>query len=219
MPPPAVPKIYHIVHADRLLSIIADGVLWCDAEIVRRARPGTTIGMNKIKQRRLTELHLSCHPGLLVGDCVPFYFCPRSIMLYLIHMANGPELTYRGGQGPIVHLEADLNHAVAWADRNQRRWAFTLSNAGSYYFEDRCDLAQLNEINWSAVQTNRWGGNGVSRSVKEGKQAEFLVEQSFPWELVTRIGVRSQQVYGQVRAALQGAAHRPHIQIAPDWYY
>ena len=219
MPPPAAPKIYHIVHVDRLPSIIADGVLWCDAEIVRRLPPGTTIGMNSIKQRRLTQLHLSSHPGLLVGGCVPFYFCPRSIMLYLIQMANHPELAYRGGQGPIVHLEADLKHAVAWADRNQRRWAFTLSNAGSSYFEDRCDLAQLGEIDWSAVQTNRWAGNGVSRSVKEGKQAEFLVEQSFPWELVTRIGVRSQQVYGQVRAALQAAAHRPYVQIAPDWYY
>ena len=219
MLPPAAPKIYHIVHVDRLPSIIADGVLWCDAEIVRRAPPGTTIGMNSIKERRLTLLHLSSHPGLLVGGCVPFYFCPRSIMLYLIHMANDPELAYRGGQGPIVHLEADLNHAVAWADRNQRRWAFTLSNAGSFYFEDRCDLAQLDEIDWSAVRANRWSGNGVSRSVKEGKQAEFLVEHSFPWELVTRIGVRSQQVYGQVRAALQAAAHKPPVQIAPDWYY
>jgi hypothetical protein len=219
MAPPAAPKIYHIVNVDRLPSIIGDGVLWCDAEIVRRAPPGTTIGMSSIKQRRLTQLHLSSHPGLLVGGCVPFYFCPRSIMLYLIHMANHPELAYRGGQGPIVHLEADLNHAVAWADRNQRRWAFTLSNAGSNYFEDRCDLAQLDEIDWSAVQTNRWAGNGVSRSVKEGKQAEFLVEHSLPWELVMRIGVRSQQVYGQVMAALQGVAHRPHVQIVPIWYY
>jgi hypothetical protein len=134
-------------------------------------------------------------------------------------MANHAELTYRGGQGPIVHLEADLSHAVAWADQNQHRWAFTLSNAGSSYFEDRCDLVQLDEIDWSAVQTRRWAGNGVSRSVKEGKQAEFLVEQSFPWELVARIGVRSQQIYGQVRAALQAAAHRPHVQIEPGWYY
>src|SRR5690625_4449684 len=68
----------------------------------------------------------------------------------------------------------------------------TLSNAGAYYFEDRADLAQLDAINWDAVQTNRWAGNGISRSVKEGKQAEFLIERSFPWELVTRIGVRSQ---------------------------
>jgi hypothetical protein len=72
------------------------------------------IGMNNIKQRRLTELTLDSHPGLYVGQCAPFYFCPRSVMLYLIHKRN-PELAYKGGQEPIVHLEADLRDAVAWA--------------------------------------------------------------------------------------------------------
>lgn len=43
---PAQPKIYHIVHVDRLPSIISDGNIWCDAEIVQRTLPGTTIGMN-----------------------------------------------------------------------------------------------------------------------------------------------------------------------------
>ncbi|MDE0333332.1 MAG: DUF4433 domain-containing protein [Defluviicoccus sp.] len=128
MPPPD-PKIYHIVHVDRLASIVADGCLWSDAQLQHRARPGTTIGMSAIKQRRLTN-PVKCRPGLSVGECVPFYFCPRSVMLYLIHMANHPELDYRGGQGPIVHLEADLREAVDWADRNGRRWAFTLSNGG-----------------------------------------------------------------------------------------
>ena len=89
---------------------------------------------------------------LSVGHCVPFYFCPRSIMLYLIYQGNHPDLTYRGGQEPIIHLEADLRGTVAWADAAQKRWAFTLSNAGSYYFEDRCDLGQLDEINWGAVR-------------------------------------------------------------------
>ena len=85
MPVPAKPKIYHIVHVDRLPSIINDGWLWCDAEIVRRSPSGTIIGMDAIKQRRLKELTLTSHSDLHVGDCVPFYFCPRSVMLYLIH--------------------------------------------------------------------------------------------------------------------------------------
>ena len=219
MPTPHAPKIYHIFHVDRLASIIADGALWCDAEVVRRNPAGTTIGMNSIKQRRLNELTLTSHPGLRVGGCVPFYFCPRSIMLYLIYQANHSELAYHGGQDPIVHLEADLHGSVTWAERNDLRWAFTLSNAGAYYFEDRCDLAQLGEINWDAVQANRWSGNGISRSVKEGKQAEFLIERSFPWELVSRIGVRSQHIYGQVHTLLQAATHRPYVEIKPDWYY
>ena len=77
---------------------------------------GQAIGMSGIKRRRLDELEVSCHPDTKVGDYVPFYFCPRSIMLYLIYMANHPELSYRGGQEPIVHLEADMIDAVAWAD-------------------------------------------------------------------------------------------------------
>jgi len=213
MPIPAEPKIYHITHVDRLLSIVEDGWFWCDAEILRRSLPGTTIGMNQIKERRLNELTLTSHPGLHVGHCVPFYFCPRSIMLYLIHQANHPELVYRGGQGSIIHREADLRQTVAWAEERGQRWAFTLSNAGARYFEDRCDLAQLSEIDWDAVQAVDW------RQCKEGKQAEFLIERQFPWELVSRIGVLSRQVYGQVNTALQAAAHRPPIEIRPDWYY
>jgi len=43
MPMAADPKIYHIVHIDRLPSIIASGCLWYDAEVVRRSPPGTAI--------------------------------------------------------------------------------------------------------------------------------------------------------------------------------
>ena len=34
MPVPAQPKIYHIVHVDRLASIIADKRIWCDAKVI-----------------------------------------------------------------------------------------------------------------------------------------------------------------------------------------
>ena len=216
---PTQPKIYHIVHVDRLPPIIADGYLWCDAEVVRRAPAGTTIGMNHIKQRRLNELTLTSYPELRVGDCVPFYFCPRSIMLYLIYRGNDPSLTYHGGQEPIVHLQADLHNCVDWAERHDKRWAFTLSNAGAYYFEDRCNLAQLSEINWQAVQTNRWSGSNISSSIKEGKQAEFLLEYCFPWPLIERIGVHSEVIYKKVANVLSVGGHRPRVEIKTDWYY
>ena len=184
----------------------------CDAEVARRSLLGTTIGMNSIKQRRLS-LPLISHPDLHVGDCVPFYFCPRSVMLYLIHRANYPGLDYRGGQGPIVHLEADLRRTVAWAEEQGLRWAFTTSNAGSRFFDDYSNLAQLDKIDWNAVQARDW------QQCKEGKQAEFLIEQQFPWELVSRIGVQSMPVCRQVRAALESTAHKPPVKISRNWYY
>lgn len=214
MPAPPNPKIYHIVNVDKLASIAADGYLFSDVEMSNRPANGTVIGMNNIKARRMTELTLASHPGLYVGQCVPFYFCPRSVMLYLIAKRN-PELAYQGGQGPIVHLVADLNAAVQWAEANDQRWAFSLSNAGSYYFEDRCDLAQLDEINWNAVQTHQWSGSPT----KEQKQAEFLLEHRFPWHLIEQIVVLNQLTGNQAVQGTAGADYRPPVQIKPGWYY
>ncbi|WP_285346997.1 type II toxin-antitoxin system toxin DNA ADP-ribosyl transferase DarT [Vibrio parahaemolyticus] len=213
MPVPVQPKIYHIVHVDRLASILGANGLLCDAQIIAKNAAGTTIGMNKIKQRRLNELTLDSHPGLYVGQCVPFYFCPRSIMLYVIYRADSDELAYKGGQGPIIHLQADLNTTVQWAQQQGHRWAFTLSNAGSYYFEDRSNLGHLHELDWQAIDSRQWQG------CKEGKQAEFLIEHSFPWHLIEEIVVQSPLIHRQVVNTLQMAAHRPPVTINPNWYY
>jgi hypothetical protein len=210
---PPHPKLYHILHIDKLPSVIEAGRLWCDAEVARRNLAGTTIGMNKIKERRLTELTLTSYPDLHVGECVPFYFCPRSVMLYLMHQANHPELAYRGGQEPIIHFEVDLNASVQWAERKGRRWAFTLSNAGSYIFEDRCRLANLDEIDWDAVRARYWG------ACRDRKQAEFLIERSFPWHLVERIGVYSDKQYRLAVNALPEDGHRPKVEVVREWYY
>jgi hypothetical protein len=134
-------------------------------------------------------------------------------MIYLLHQGNHPDIMYQGGQDPIVHLEADLHEVVAWANQNQRRWAFTLSNAGSRFFEDRTDLARLVDLDWEAIQSKDW------RHCKDGKQAEFLLETHFPWWLVERVGVRSRAVYREVTAALPAHGHRPAVEVRPAWYY
>ena len=209
---PKNPKIYHILHYDKLPSVLKDGFLYSDEIISTNASDGTIIGMSKIKQRRLEECELSSHPELFVGQCVPFYFCPRSVMLYLIHKRN-PELEYQGGQSPIVHLVADLLETITWAEQNKKRWAFTTSNAGSYYFEDFNKLPQLDKISWDAVHERYWS------NCREEKQAEFLIEDCFPWELVEQIGIISSRYYRVVVKSLATASHRPKIKVREEWYY
>ena len=168
--------------------------------------------MSKIKRRRLEECELSSHPGLFVGQCAPFYFCPRPVMLFLMHKRN-PELEYQGGQSPIVHLVADLYKTIEWAEQNNKSWAFTASNAGSYYFEDFNKISQLNKINWDAVRTNYWS------NCREEKQAEFLIEECFPWDLVEEIGIISTDYYRIVDKKIATASHKPKINLRQEWYY
>ena len=211
---PENPKIYHILHWDRLPSVVDDEVLLCHSIMANRQGVGTTIGMGNIKNRRL-QWQLPCYPDTSIGEYVPFYFCPRSVMLYLIYRANHPELAYRGGQEPIVHLEFDLFTVIDWADANGHQWAFSLSNAAAYYTQFRADIADLNEINWDAVAANIWS----NPEIKEAKQAEFLVRSYVPWNLVSRIGVISAQTGNQVMRAISQAEHKPRIEVCRSWYY
>lgn len=168
--------------------------------------------MGKIKKRRLEKL-LSAYPDLHVGDCVPFYFCPRSVMLYMFFKDNHEEIDYHGGQEPIIHLVSDMHKTIKWAEESGLRWAFATSNAGSYYFDDFCDTGKLSKIDWDAVQANNWSG------CRDRKQAEFLVERKFPWSLVEGIGVFSAKQYQQASSLMATTSHRPAVQIQRDWYY
>jgi len=209
---PTNPKIYHIVHIDKLQSIINSGGLLSDSEVIRLGLGGTTIGMNKIKHRRLRELTLETYSDLYVGQCVPFYFSPRSVMLYMMHVKNA-EIDYSGGQGDIIHLEADLMNSITWANANSKRWVFTNSNAGSYYFKDTNDLSNISKLDWSTIQSNYWN------SSVDKKQAEFLCENNFSWNLVERIGVSNETTYQQVLNIINNTNHKPLVEVKSDWYY
>ncbi len=214
-PSPARPKIYHITHGRNLPRIVADGCLWSDAEIISRGGPEATVGISEIKKRRLENLSVACHPGTEVGQFVPFYFCPRSVMLYILHKGNHPGLTYAEGQRPILHLEADLYEVVAWADGQGRPWAFTDRNAGSGYFQSFRDVSQLDQMSWDHIADCDFR----DPAVKEAKQAEFLVYGSFPWTLVRTIGVISEKIAERVREIVSVSDHRPDVQAQRGWYY
>ena len=196
---------------------MADGGLHCDATMANRPIVGTTIGMTNIKERRRTW-SVPCHPETYVGDYVPFYFCPRSVMLYAIHRKSSDpdsetDLEYTGGQTEIVHLEADLQSVVNWADANSYRWAFSTGNAAAGSSAFHSELSRLDTINWDAVRANYWP------DVMESKQAEFLIHGFFPWELIYRIGVLSNRIRLRVGELIKEAAHKPRVRVERDWYY
>lgn len=215
IPPPAQPKIFHITHIDNLASIVAAGCIESDGRRFRQGQNHAIIGMTAIKQRRMFELDVFCHPGTKVGDYVPFYFCPRSIMLFIIHKDNHPDMTYHGGQRPILHLQADMEAVMNWADGENIRWAFSDRNAGTRFTDFYKNRVELDKIDWNAVQATDFR----NMLVQEGKQAEFLVHDIFPWHLVEKIGVIDATVQNQVTTIVQHANHKPVVNVERSWYY
>ena len=214
-PPPANPKIYHITHVDNLPAIVQAKGLWSDAKRIELKLDTSVVGMSRIKKRRLEERTVSCWPDTMVGSYVPFYFCPRSIMLYILYRSNHRDVDYRDGQGPIIHLQADLNATIRWATSKNIKWAFTPTNAGAAYTDFYNTPNELDQIDWDAVRNRDFR----SPSVKEGKQAEFLVQNWFPWELVESVGVFDQNRLDLVTRTLVTSEHQPTVQVENGWYF
>jgi hypothetical protein len=208
------PKIYHITHLDNLKSIIEANGIWSDAEMHRQSKRYSNVGIQNIKERRMA-LAIDCYDGDFVGDYVPFNYCPRSVMLFMINCSNHQDLLYRGGQEPILHLQADFYNSVRWAEDKGVRWAFTPSNAGAAYTLFYNQLNRLNEIDWYAVNAQDYR----DRHIKEGKQAEFLMHRLFPWHLIESIGVYSEGILRQVEKLLEGCDYQPLVATRPGWYY
>jgi hypothetical protein len=203
---PPNPSIFHITHVGNLASIIAHGCLWSDAQRIARNLVTTNIGYSHIKQRRLNRA-VTAGVGGKLGDYVPFNFCARSVMLYVVSRGHQD---YAGGQEEIVHLVSSVNTAIAL----YKPWAFTDLHADLGYASYFSSLAQLDEVDWNVMPLTQWGGND---EVKAKRQAEFLVHDSFPWSAVQYIGVKSAAIAAKVQSLLPSGA--PPVAIQPSWYY
>jgi hypothetical protein len=71
----------------------------------------------------------------------------------------------------------------------------------------------LKLINWKAVNSSLWS------KCKEQKQAEFLIEEFFPWSMVELIGVHSMSVCREVYKILDLFTNQPPVKVKPEWYY
>lgn len=210
--------IYHITHFDNLPGILAEGGLVCDAEAARRGLCKRSIAHADIKDRRARRsveklLFGNVGAGGVLADYVPFYFANRSPMLYSIH--TGHVTGYQGRQNDVVYL-ASAVEAVA---QTKLVWCFTNGHAveGVTEFYDR--IEELTEVDWDTIKDWSWRNTLQDPDRKRRKQAEFLVHQRFPWELVSQIGVISGPLADRVKSVIAGQGHCPHVTVERSWYY
>jgi len=204
-----VTAIYHITHIDNLPHILAAGGLWCDRLRSQHSQVIVSIAHQHIKNSRARRNVPVAAKGKLT-DYVPFYFAPRSPMLYAIH--SGHVAGYTGGQEQILHLVSTVQNATQCG----LAWAFTDGHADIAYSEFFDDLADLSQIDWNIMKAKYWAGSDED---KRHRQAEFLVHQFFAWNGFTEIGVRDSSLSAQVQAHLASATHQPPIRVRAGWYY
>jgi len=188
--------IYHITPIDNLESIISEGRLLAYNVMLETGTNYTNIAYENIQDRR-ARIRVPCGAGGVLHDYVPFYFAPRSPMLYTINQGNVPN--YTQGQAALIHLVSDVEDI----DARGLDFVFTDGHAVMQFTDFFDDLDYLGAIDWDVMESRYWSDTNEDNDRKRRRQAEFLVRNFFPWELITEIGVINYTIQSQVENILQ----------------
>ncbi|MDJ0615459.1 MAG: DUF4433 domain-containing protein [Calothrix sp. MO_192.B10] len=204
--------IYHITHVQNLFSIFQSGGLINNNRLKQQQVTYQNIAHVNIQDRRAL-IRVPCAAGGHLHDYVPFYFAPRSPMLYTIHKGNVQG--YSGGQDLIVYLVAEAE----LIESQKLEFAFTDGHAVMAYINFYDNLQQLNVIDWKLMKSRYWFNTEDDPDRKCRRQAEFLVHQFCPWPLITEIGVKDNAAQSQVQRILQNFHLQTPVKVHSDWYY
>jgi ssDNA thymidine ADP-ribosyltransferase, DarT len=223
LPCPVPTPIFHITAIDNLRSIARGGALVSTNIAAAKGIAAVTIAYQHIQGRRAVR-RIPIAPGGTLHDYVPFYFAPRSPMLYTINNGNVPDCDHR--QDDIVHL---VGHAQAVLAAGHR-FVFSDIHAALDYARFFDDLPELDQIDWRIFfehpqlegycryWQNRYSTPHHVRRL-ESRQAEFLVHQTAPIAVISEIGVRTEVGAKRVRATLSGTGWNPPLRVVPGWYF
>ncbi|WP_013324670.1 type II toxin-antitoxin system toxin DNA ADP-ribosyl transferase DarT [Gloeothece verrucosa] len=208
------PSIYHITHLNNLASILRAGGLIANSRLRQQQINYTDIAHEQIQDRRARK-RLPCGAGGTLHDYVPFYFAPRSPMLYAIHTGN--VRGYQDGQDSIIHLVTDIE-APFFEEENA--FVFTDGHAIMDYSDFYDDLNALDfVIDWELMKSKYWFDTEDYPDRKWRRQAEFLVYERCPWDLITEIGVINSTIQLRVQNILKNFSDLTPVRVYPNWYY
>ena len=80
-------------------------------------------------------------------------------------------------------------------------------------------LDDIDKIDWKLMKAEFWNDTEDDINRKWRRQAEFLVHNHFPIELVAGIGVISEEIKSQVEEILRIFKNEITAAVLPQWYY
>jgi hypothetical protein len=206
-------SIMHFTHINNLPGILASGRLQADNLVDRSSELQVEAADLDIKAvRKSAQVPLA--PYGCVADYVPFYFAPRSPMLYKLNKGSVPN--YTGGQDPLVYL-ASSAEAVAVSGAS---FVFSDGNCASTVTYFASDLTEIESVvDWEVMRSQMWANTAEDPDRRRRRMAEFLVHQRVPIECLSAIVVRHDRMKAQVERLLASSGVNLPVFTKPSWYF
>jgi hypothetical protein len=208
--------VLHFTHLDNVPSIVAAGALACDWQ-ARQGAMSTEVGDPSIKEGRRSRA-VPIPPGGTVGDYVPFYFAPRSPMMFRIacDCRDSVPGRYQGGDRPLIYFAA----RVAAVVDSHLPWVATDGNARVLISRFTSDLGEVaTMVDWPLMRTKMWNSTPDDPDRERRRMAELLVHREAPLTVFHEVGVYSEEHAGPARDALGSHPLAQRVVVRRDWYY
>lgn len=216
-------RLFHITAIANLQNICRAGALLAKNAVTTAGLNYQNIAHGGAQGARAAK-SMPVPPGGTVHDFVPFYFAPRSPMLFAIH--NGNVAGCSLAQQDIVHFETTVDGVTAAGEL----FVFFDRNATLAYSKPHTDLSQLDAVAWELLteqphldgfckyfQSKHQDLRYVDR--RERRMAEFLVRDRVPLQHFTRVGVCDTERARQVSAIFHAEGVPLQVAAMPDWYF
>lgn len=204
--------VYHFTHVDHLETIIEHGLL-SDTTAQGRGLLSVEVGDLGIKDRR-RQRPVPIPPQGAVADYVPFYFAPRSPMMYSI--AQGNVSTYQGGTSRLIYVVTSLERLHELGKRPVLTDRNAALRYAAYREFDPDDMLDDGFVDWEVMQAQYWTEYDDGR---ERRMAECLVRDQVAWDAVVKIGAWSEPVALEAREVIEAAQSTVPVVVRPRWYF
>jgi hypothetical protein len=202
--------IWRIIHRDNLPWVLDNGLHCANSGVL--ASSYVNIGNTElIDKRRPRPVPIS--PGGTLGDYVPFYFTPFSVMMKNIHSGRGG--VARRSNDEIVILVSSLPNLKSL----EVPFIFTNAHAYPDWTNFYSDLAQLSEIDWPLLQRRDFKRDADDPRKMERYQAEALIHRHLPINGLLGIVCYTEALKQSIELEIQERSLQLPIHARTDWYF
>lgn len=207
-------RVLHMTRAERLPSIVAEGLL-PDNAVAGSELGGVDIGYRHIKDRRARR-QVPCGARGSLGDYVPFYFAPRSPMLYAI--TRGQLGAEAAKTERIVYLQTSTQALISAGVTVVYSSHNAVLKYGEFTDSDR-DLDGDDFIDWPLMTDRYWVNTDDDPDRKERRQAECLAHSAVAWDVMDSVITKTQDAAEVVREVLRASGTSTPVDVRPEWYF
>lgn len=202
--------IYRITHFKNLEFTLLNGL--CCRNSTNADPDYINIGhRNLIEKRGRRSVPLKPH-GVL-NDYIPFYFAPRSPMLYSIFRKNIEG--FNGKQTDIIYIVSSIETI------KESKIQFVFSDGHAYEMITKFynKIADLSNIDWKIMGATYWNNTPFDNDRMRKRMAEFLAFQFVPPSCILAIVVFNDRIKNIVDSIQKKCHTKIKTLIKPQWYY